>query len=833
MSGFGSGGFGGGNADSDMLADLLGDDDYDFVEEYVEGFVESDGDEFLVESDLTADDDDGDSGFVVPVETVEAPVVPVSPVRGFGFSKSLRSFQNVSESDNEVADSVVGDVVGGSGSGSGSVSESVESGSGVPVEPVRKFFGLGANPYARSSESVVAPVSSVVAPVSSAVAPVSETVSSVDESVNNLVVESVDNFVSPVSESVAVPVSPVVDGVVPVAVSSVVDEFLEVSDSVVSSVSVPVLSVDKPVGVLVDDVVDKSVGNFGVPVSDGMLGDLLDDEDDFDSLSGVGETFFGFGSDGVEVVPEGGFVSPVGEVSGSSSMLDDLLGDEDEYVGVGSGRGGVAVSESVSEVSDSGVGGGVSSAVGLDEFRGVLGGRPLVPDADKVRLDAVSEGYRADNDAARAVRSEAAALKPVGDGVGSRAISSDFKRFPVREVVVPESGVVGAGDRGVAPKRGSKERYRYVRSNGRLNGAELEFFKNLEVTKKGSKAGDSRAELLRGRVVGNESEAERKVRSVLYGQAVSGADALKRGSKLRFVEKDRETLQFLAMFRYATDHQLARMFGNAQVTMYNRLKKLRAQGLVIDKKLYGARPIWFLTEAGMLLSGFDLPRVTESKMSFSMFPHQFTVNNTAANLWGANINVLGLPDYPQRLRVDGKGNNVFGEQLVSELEIQSSLGKVKMFDKGEVFNPQMRAQMDRDFSAWERAGGVGFGESPEFQLGNEYMWAITPPYNVKLAYHVPDLVIKRDRNADGSPNSIAVEIEINNKPSRNYEKTLRAYKSDMRIYSKVIWVCKNRGPARKLEQIAKEIGMYQDNRIEIVPVITEDGVFKERDLWTI
>lgn len=528
-----------------------------------------------------------------------------------------------------------------------------------------------------------------------------------------------------------------------------------------------------------------SVGN----IPEDLYNPLLDDEDDEGDFSDVDD----------ESAPFLGF-----DNVSDDGLLSELLEDD--------------------ELDSAG------SVSGLGSFREVLGEKELVPDADKRRLDEVSGAWQAARKAE--VASRPAAVVP--EGKGSRAVSSEFKRHDTREVVVPVDGVVGGrSERGVAPKQGSKERYRYVRENGRLNGAELDFYKNLGVSKAGLARVPSRVAMLRGKVGENESEGERKVRSLLYGQAVGGADALKRGSKLRFSEKDRQTLAFLAMFRYAPDHQLARIFSQSRVTMYNRLKRLRTQGLVIDKKMYGIRPIWFLTEAGMLLSGFDLPRVTESKMSFSMFPHQFTVNNTAGNLWGANVNVLNLPDYPERNRSDGRGGFSFGESLVSELEIQSSLGRMKKFETGDVFNPILRAQIEREFDEWLAAGGVEFGESPEFQFGNEYMWALLPPYNIKLAYHVPDLVVARPRSADGSPNSIAVEVEINNKSSRAYEKTLRAYKSDDKIFKEVVWVCKNIGPARKLESIAKEIGLWQEGRLRIVPVLTEDGVFKEKDLWTI
>lgn len=626
-----------------------------------------------------------------------------------------------------------------------------------------------------------------------------------------------------------------------------------VSDDV-DSVNVNYSSVGKSSGR--DFVINTDAVSRGVQDRESFVGE--DDSDD------EGEAFVGFNK--IDEGSEDSLSTPVPLSSVVSDSFNPLLDEEDEIVPViGSGEKD-SVGDTIVD-SDGKISGARGAVVEGTEFESLLS------DGDAERLSVFQESKVAGREKSRAVNEKLKKERERKNGAkrGPRAIDSDFKRKPVREVIVGDDGVLssdndslvdefgnslsndsgsdslgvseisdGVGSVGVDSSAkssvvgGSRERYRYLSSDGRVNVAELEFFKNLGGSRSAVLGDDSLVSSLRGGSDGlGESESERKARVVLYEQALRGKDGLKRGSRSSFNSKDRETLQFLAMFRYATDAQLARMFSCSVQTSYNRLKKLRSVGLVIDRKIYGARPIWFLTEPGLLLSGFDLPRVTESKLTFSMFPHQFTVNNTAANLWGANVNVLNLTDFPSRNRVNDKGEKVFGEELASELEIQSAFGKIKMFDKSDVYRPELMAEIDKQFKAWERAGGSEFGVSPEQVLGNEYMWALMPPFNIRLAYHVPDLIVKRPRNADGSPESIAVEIEINNKSSQSYEKTLRAYRDDNRLYKKVVWVCKNVGPARKLEQVAKEIGLWQEGRIDIVPVITENGVFKERDLWMI
>ena len=645
----------------------------------------------------------------------------------------------------------------------------------------------------------------------------------VDKSVDNVVMDSLGSCAgSGVRDSLLgddVSVIPQTSGAVMSgeenAVGSVMDSGHDASFGVSSAVE------------NVYDDGDVGVDGFGVLLG-GLLSDDETDESILSSVDAAGRERVGEGAPGVGVHGNESVGGREKSVTGDSSSVGAFSSDD---------FSGVDVLDAREELVDVLVEG---ASLGVEERERGLG---FAAEVREERKRAVRE-RRLEREAAEAsvvpppVQFSVTG-KPITRGKGSRSVTSEFKRRDVREVTVDGAGRerVGEGAPGVGVHRnesvGGREKTEVVRGAVRMNVRELGFFRNLSSTKSGVLNDESLVRALRGPVSGKESAGERRERLRLHGQGLRGRRVFERGSRLRFSGRDREVLRFLAMFRYATDSQLSRMFSVVPRTMLNRLLKLRKQGLVIDRKMYGARPIWFLTEAGLLLSGLDLPRVTESKLTFSMFPHQFTVNHVAANLWGANVNVLGLKDFPAKNRVDGQGVVTFGEELVSELEIQSSFGKIKMFDKAEVYRPGLLKSIANEFQVWEESGGVSFGPSPEMVLGNEYMWALMPPTIVGLAYHVPDLVVKRERAADGSPRSIAVEVEINNKPTHNYEKTLRAYRDDMRLYEKVVWVCKNIGPARKLENIAKEIGLWQEGRIEILPIVTADGVFKERDLWTI
>lgn len=375
------------------------------------------------------------------------------------------------------------------------------------------------------------------------------------------------------------------------------------------------------------------------------------------------------------------------------------------------------------------------------------------------------------------------------------------------------------------------EGWGYVRDNGKINMKELEFFSRFKGFGSGSRVSEGDVNVaLRAPVNAVESPEQRRARVARINQSIGGDEFLKRGSKSRVTLKDLEVLQFLALFRYAKVNHVAQVLSVGESAALARLRRLRDRGLVLSKDVIGVKAIWFVSKVGMLLSGYDLPLITDSNLTFSMFPHQFAVNHVAANLWGAGVNVLDLSDFPVKNKVDVNGKPVFGELLTSEVEIQSSLGKLKSFYKSDTYLPTIKRMMDEEFREWTQAGGVDSGVSPEMLVGNEYMWALYPPYNVKLAYHVPDLVVKRDRASDGSPQSIAVEIERKRASVDSYARTLLAYKFDNRIFKNVIWVCQNKSSAGRIREAAERVGLSREECV-IVPVLTRDGVFKSHDMW--
>ena len=354
----------------------------------------------------------------------------------------------------------------------------------------------------------------------------------------------------------------------------------------------------------------------------------------------------------------------------------------------------------------------------------------------------------------------------------------------------------------------------------KLNDKEKEFFANLRINYMRRDAFAQAAALLGKRP---ENEWEERKRLARIKQGIAGVQGMKKNNKFRPGVNDFKTLDFLAMFKYASIPTLALLCGVLESTQSMRMNRLLEAGFVKCEEIYGVGKLWYISKIGMLIAGHELPHTTKRKINISMIAHQFVVNHIAAALWSGGINVLdeeGAPFYNR----DGN----LGEKLVSELMITSNFSRVAGMSKAIYYREIMLGNIKKSFKIWESQGKKG--PSPEFLNGNEYMWALIPPASLNLNYHFPDLVIPRERTPEGKPQSVAVEIELSNKSLESYVRTLSAYRMDKVFYSKVVWVVGNKGSAKKLEDAAKIAGLWDEGRIEIVPILTHDGVYTG-NLW--
>ena len=274
---------------------------------------------------------------------------------------------------------------------------------------------------------------------------------------------------------------------------------------------------------------------------------------------------------------------------------------------------------------------------------------------------------------------------------------------------------------------------------------------------------------------------------------------------------------------------------NMKKNLYLTLKRLERLGLVQNIIVTDAEGlnVWGLTELGAAYIGSERSLPNKNKVKVGSLSERILVNHVLACLFSGCINILQLEDYPVYNRINIEtGESKIGEDIVPETDILSSRSNKIMEFKGNLFvkdgytgesTKQLREQWNIGWAEWEMNGRQGL--SPEEVEGNEWYYILMYQGGVYLkSYLLPDIVVKRPRNSDGSPNSIAIEVEREVKSIDELKAKLEMYKMDNRVYSKVIYVTSNRRIAENISEAAAEIGF---DRYDVVPMMNEDGIVKQ------
>lgn len=325
--------------------------------------------------------------------------------------------------------------------------------------------------------------------------------------------------------------------------------------------------------------------------------------------------------------------------------------------------------------------------------------------------------------------------------------------------------------------------------------------------------------------LGIDEDARDRVKDKLYKKITRG---------------DEEILELVARLKYMSTMQICRGTKRTKESVQLSLTNLRARKLIknADSPYYNQR-MWCLTDLGMSISNYDLNPPNTKGISLSMLQHTTVVNNVACYIHSGTVNVLGMEDFPPRRRINSFGRVVAGEDFVSETQLRSSLGRVvnkHSFSgiKGEVYIPLIQNEINKQFDDWEKTKNERERKhSPEREFGNEYMWVLFPPPYLGIYQHIPDLIVPRDRNDDGTPESVAIEVELRSKTLEDYIRTLKVYENDTRMYKKVVWICSKQRTANLLIKAAEHTNLLSTGKLEIMPIETEIGVFKGNNVLSI
>lgn len=361
------------------------------------------------------------------------------------------------------------------------------------------------------------------------------------------------------------------------------------------------------------------------------------------------------------------------------------------------------------------------------------------------------------------------------------------------------------------------------------------------------------------------------------------------GHGVRFTTRDVAALDYLTRWSYATTAQVARAGGwrdRKESRLMRRFETWEDMGWAHADREFAGPVLWTPTNAGSSfgphawLGGVNYHRVNPVSQS-----HSLGLSSLASWLlsgWGDDVLHLG-DDWPvlKAELADGRA------KLVSEREVRSVYTKIRSEGRGLVpiayrcamlggADPMGRDPQPSRFKAFSRdyaSGKAGLEDSPEYlacdpeELGREqWLWVVwgdwiwnRDPATKEQSYvpvedrydvntnrpivdrtsgdvfalldHVPDMVIARLRNEDGSSRSLAIELELKDKGTLAYERTMASYGSRLGrlLYDKVLWVVPNSTVALSLYRAANNVGMVRGEDYEIIPFYT---VERRNSYWT-
>lgn len=339
----------------------------------------------------------------------------------------------------------------------------------------------------------------------------------------------------------------------------------------------------------------------------------------------------------------------------------------------------------------------------------------------------------------------------------------------------------------------------------------------------------------------NLSEKEKaKLLSVGYysgKRSVNEGKNRKRKSYISFGDLD--VLYFIDIAKLASLNNLIYATGRTKSSIYQQLLKLQRMGITRCLQTFNSPGVWILTNLGRALIGSTRKTVKREQAGLGSLAERIYVNHALACLYSGCLNILNLEDYPVYNRTNYvTGEKVKGEHIIPEMDMMSSYwsklyearGAVWVKDnyKGET-SRIIKNIWETTWREWEN-NGRKYDSSPEFIPGNEYLYMLMYD-GIGQGYVLPDIVVRRDRNKDGSPNSIAIEVEKTMKTEEEYIRKLGMYKTDTRVFCKVIYITSDKNIAERVQKCAEQINF---TRYDIVPMINKDGLVDiNENKWSI
>lgn len=229
-------------------------------------------------------------------------------------------------------------------------------------------------------------------------------------------------------------------------------------------------------------------------------------------------------------------------------------------------------------------------------------------------------------------------------------------------------------------------------------------------------------------------------------------------------DRDIRMLQFLARYKYATYPQLAAYLQVEPDALRRRLPRLRVEGILAFKSVGRPSKVWVPTRTGIALSGLDLT-VPETSLA--------TGKHSAA-----------LVDLGIRFEQGG-------ERVVTEREIRAA---------------DVRGRLtDRMLAARALTYPNAVLQDLPARVDGPPLFSVTMGSGERYR-HIPDMVLVRPPAPDGSPGSIAIELELCRKTRSLWRQIFNAYSHQENI-GLVVYFTHRRELSTALTSTIKDMGL--------------------------
>lgn len=283
----------------------------------------------------------------------------------------------------------------------------------------------------------------------------------------------------------------------------------------------------------------------------------------------------------------------------------------------------------------------------------------------------------------------------------------------------------------------------------------------------------------------------------------TGAVSKKRG-KRRFTlnERDIAVIRLLGKYRFGYRTQVERFCDRKDLS--RRMTQLSNAGYLRNEMVTQTQALWTPTQIGLDVAGLDVPALTNGKITPSTIGHTVGLLNLGIDLELGKRDTDPLKDkawpyrYRREMNPDGTFRLEMGESIITERMIVQSWNRQKALYSESELKKQLEEAL-----AWKPEGPGIRSFGPETREGNEWMFVILSPSKT----HTPDMVLARPRNADGTCQHVAIELELTPKSIMEWRRILTSYKGSP-VYKTVAYFTHKRTVANSLIAVNQQhVGM--------------------------